>query len=68
MESWWWFRGFFAPGAEDNHKATALSESKPKMHLSGAKFNRVWRRKGAFWNRKGTNRHQKQIVKRFPFF
>ena len=18
MESWWWFRGFFAPGAEDN--------------------------------------------------
>ena len=49
-----------APGAEDTRKATALSESKPKIDTSGAKFNRVWRRKGRFWNRKGTNRHPRK--------
>jgi hypothetical protein len=41
---------------------------KTKMHLSGAKFNRVWRRKGAFWNRKGQKITQKKIDKHFPLF
>ena len=57
-----------APGVEENCKATALSESKPKIDTSGAKFNRVWRRKGRFWNRKGPKSTQQKIHERFPLF
>jgi hypothetical protein len=48
--------------------ATGIQRNKQKMHTSGAKFNRVWHRKGAFWNRKGQKITQKKIDKHFPFF
>jgi hypothetical protein len=38
------------------------------MDLSGAKFNRVWRRKGAFWNRKGQKSTQKKLSSISPSF
>jgi hypothetical protein len=59
---------YLAPGAEANCKATGTQRDKTKMHLSGAKFNRVWHRKGAFWNRKGQKITQKKIDKHFPLF
>ena len=75
MESWWWFRGFFAPGAEkkDNAKQ-GTQRNKATNGTSGAKFNRVWHRKGSFetgmahfgTEREPTDTHKK-IVKHFPF-
>ena len=61
------WRWYLAPGTETTPATEeALSETKPKMDLSGAKFNRVWRRKSPFWNRKGTNRHPKTNSQAFP--
>ena len=57
-----------APGAEANCKTTGTQRDKTKMHLSGAKFNRVWHRKGAFWNRKGQQKHPEKIDKHSPLF
>ena len=60
--------GTLAPGAENDASNKALSETKPKIDLSGAKFNRVWRRKGRFWNRKEPTDTQQKIHERFPLF
>ena len=53
---------------ENDASNKALSETKPKMDLSGAKFNRVWRRKFRFWNRKEPTDTQQKIHERFPLF
>ena len=68
MESWWWFRGFFAPGAEENRKATALSATNKKCTLPAPNSIEFGAGRVYFGTEREPTDAKTKIVKHFPFF
>jgi hypothetical protein len=58
---------------QKRRQGQGTQREKQKMNTSGAKFNRVWRRKCSFgtgmthfWNRKGQKKHPEKNCQAFP--